>query len=626
MANAELDKIVLQLVITDSVSFRSMASHPENKLYFLADTEEIYRGDVPFGTSILFYQGGLRPIKGADRKIYIDKDSLNGYVYNNSTNTWTEIIHQYEICTELLDKSKNDELVSVQALRKYIETAISEMTYNPDDYSIEYVQGNINRSVVIKGLLSPKSFFDELTNELVLLNVGDQEVARITIPKDSFLVDGRFDPITNKIILYLNVIDPDTGKPKEISFDASALVDVQVADVPGNLLRRVDGGYCVTIDLTGKVDKVEPKQTLPDGSTYDPTNRVILATEDGGINVSDKFIGGVRMDIQTLPDGRKQGRADLLATESAVYHLVKDINDNIDKLFENTITQDINKDSPDEHKYPSEVAIVNEIQIINDSIKKLNDDLTDLISNNTQEFDDKLTEQINSAKNDLNNSISSLSDSINRANQSITTNANDISNIKTAIEGINEAISSLTSEHETYNAKFEEIATSIENLQSAISSLENGISSINNNIDSINTNITQLSEQHYKFEEETNSKISDIENAINSMGSSSESEISSIKGQINNINESISNISDTVSAVQNQHATDMTNVETNISAIDSKIDSAYKAEQADVEVLNKAIDALRESTNTSLSTVTSEINDLKQTSSELTDTKIQYYL
>ena len=626
MANTELDKIVLQLVITDSVSFRGMASHPENKLYFLADTEEIYRGDVPFGTSILFYQGGLRPIKGADRKIYIDKDSLNGYVYNNSTNTWTEIIHQYEICTELLDKSKNDELVSVQALRKYIETAISEMTYNPDEYSIEYVQGNINRSVVIKGLLSPKSFFDELTNELVLLNVGDQEVARITIPKDSFLVDGRFDPITNRIILYLNVIDPDTGKPKEISFDASALVDVQVANVPGNLLRRVDGGYCVTIDLSGKVDKVDPKQTLPDGTTYDPTNRVVLATEDGGINVSDKFIGGVRMDIQTLPDGRKQGRADLLATESAVYHLVKDINDNIDSLLVYSITQSINKDAPDENKYPSEVAIVDEINTINNSIKKLNDDLTETLSNTSQEFDDKLTEQINSAKEELNNSISSLSTSINQSNQNISKNATEISNIKNSIDTINTAINNLTTEHNTYNTKFEEIANSIDAIQNAVSSLENSITSINSSIDGINTNISQLSNQHYKFEEETNTKITDIENKLNNMGSVSETEISDIKGKIQATDETLANMASTINSIQEQHTSDISSMSEAISAVDTKIDAAYNAEQADVEVLTNAINSLSQSTNSNFSTVNEQINSLQQATSELADGAIQYYL
>ena len=499
---SDLRERIAQFVITRSDYFKEMDYHAPNKLYFLADTEEIYRGDAPFTTGIIFYDD--LPDEGAERKLYIDNNTFEGYTWSNDK--WFKILEQYKVVSEITDDADLDALINVEAIRKFIKVAISDIVYNNDTHSLDYTQGGIPKKVVIEGLLVDGDF-DPITNKLIFKDVKGRTVFTTKIPKDNFPVRGYYDADTRNIVLQMR--SGEDEEPYEIVIPAGDLVDVRISEIEGNLFKQYDDGYGVVLDVTGKIDKVPPGL---DG-------RILTAKTDGNANAINMFVGGAHFSLITLEDGRVQADPNLLATESGVWHIIKDINGIIENLSKYTITQIIDSDDPDPYKYPSEVAVVDIYKDLNKAIQDLNTTLNELNSDNSDNAESiqKLIqelENINSRIDDINtetaatitpviNSIPELKEAVDNNTNEIAANANKISNLYNITNNttvylniLNENLIKLQGQHEF----------DTDDLQKQINNINLTISVMNQLISTIESQFNQqIADVNVRVDETVNS-------------------------------------------------------------------------------------------------------------------------
>ena len=467
---------IAQFIITNSTLFKSKDVHPENKLYFLADTEEIYRGDVPFTTGIIFYSGEL-PVSPAERKLYINQETLAGYTWSNGT--WNTVIEKLIVISEIKSDSNLTAIPNVEAIKKYIRTAISDMTYDYSKHSLNYTQGDIPKSVVIEGIVTGAEY-DNVTNILSFKNTKNEIAFTVKLPKDNFPVKGYYDETLKAIILQMR--SSEVGEdPYELQIPAADLIKINISKVEGNILKEYDDGFGAVLDISGKADKV------PEGAD----GRIITAKKDGNLNAINKYVGGTYFSLTELPDGRKQADSNILATEAGVMHAITEINENITALNQYVITQEINKTSPSETKYPSESAAVklyNEVSqilgnistnmnTISTSVSKQSNDISSLSTdnNNINTKLDSLNEKINNdivpsveKISTLERNISTNSQSINTLSTTTTELSKSFNEIDTKFKSIQETFESIVSDSNVTN---DELKTEMEGLKSSMERL-----------------------------------------------------------------------------------------------------------------------------------------------------------
>lgn len=472
---AENEKIA-QFIITNSALFHSKdGEHAENKLYFLADTEEIYRGDVPFTTGIIFYSREL-PELPAKRKLYINEETLNGYTWEN--NEWKSVITQYKIVSEINPNVNTTDIPNVEALRSFIRSAISDITYNSDDFSLNFTIDNIPRKTVIGGMLSSAKY-DRATNYLTFNSADGNEAFRVKLPKDNFPVSGYYDDTLKCIVFKMKANDVDE-EPYELKIPVEDLLEIQLSKVDGNILKKYDDGYGVVLDVSGKMDKVSSGEA----------GRIITANEDGNADATNKFLGGAHFKF--LDENNTQASADVVATEAGVMELVNDLNQNLETLRQYKIVQIIDKDNPDSLEYPSEVAIVNLYTEISQSIEKIRELVIDIgnSSDSNNQNVESLRISLNALSAQLNalevtvNSFQNNIDEIPIIKETLNTHSNRMDDISGTVSTNSSNIINLTNNLQLLQ---EQLATVNTDLQDSKKSINEEIQLLNNAIDNLMT-------------------------------------------------------------------------------------------------------------------------------------------
>lgn len=488
---------IAQFVITRSDWYADMEYHSFNKLYFLADTNEIYRGDVPFGTGVAFFDE--LPKVGAVGKLYINNDTLIGYVWRNGG--WVKVLDQYTVVDEITDEVALDSLVSVAALKKFIRTSISDMTYNVNDYSLEYNQGGLPKRVVIEGLLADAKY-DIVTSKIVFKDVKGRDAISVKIPKDNFPVKGYYDETTQCIILQMRS-DSENEEPYELRIPAKDLVDVRISEVEGNLLKQYEDGYGVLIDITGKMDKV------PEGLD----GRILTANQDGNANAINMFVGGAHFSLIDLGDGRFQADPNTLATESGVWHIIKDINSALERLNKYTITHIVNKESPSEYKYISEVALVDIYNELQDNVARLDEDvrvITNAGNTNAESIQNAL-QDISDLRNKIQLINTKIDDEIMGAVNSVPDILNNIEDIRDNILANSTSISNLFTITSNLNARINDLSL---RLDQSNSKHAEDMETLNNTIKGINDTIKVIYQDMSTMQDHFDNQISDVHDRI----------------------------------------------------------------------------------------------------------------
>ena len=335
--------------IVSAATYYAADSYDSEKLYFLSDTGEIYKGNVPFSESIVMiddltegkqaFETQLAAIANpARRKLYVSKKTLAAKTYDGTA--WQQVI--YPVVTgatgDTFDKTNATRPVSGKAVADYVAEVIgdaddffSAVDYNSTTKVLTFTGGDSDaNTATLEGLgctlaIAEVSGHPE-QGRIQLKDVGGNVLSYIDIDLERFVKSGEYNSSTRMITLYF-----DDEKTDYITIDASDLVsiisatdtdsidltavngqgattlsaDVKLASGTGyadNTLQIVSGKglYVAPTDLSGKADKVTSA-----------TNGDLAGLDaNGNLTDSGKAAGGAA--LASTPD------ANTLATEAAV--------------------------------------------------------------------------------------------------------------------------------------------------------------------------------------------------------------------------------------------------------------------------------------------------------------------
>lgn len=247
-----------------------------DKLYFLSDTKEIYRGTENFTESVILYTE--EPTTKAVGKLYVNSTTLEGKIWNGTA--WTTVIQPVQ---STVDAKNTDKPVSGSAVATYVGQEIAKVTGSADLVTgVEYVADTkslkvtmadaTSDSVQLTGLAVDLDY-DSKTGKIMIKDATGKTVGTgINIDLERFVSAAEYDKTEKKIKLTFNdettpleidvgdLVDTYTAKSgKGVSltvtnneFTAEAIVST--AD--GNMLQLTEAGlYVAATNISAKADK-----------------------------------------------------------------------------------------------------------------------------------------------------------------------------------------------------------------------------------------------------------------------------------------------------------------------------------------------------------------------------------
>lgn len=253
----------------------SVSEKTSDKLFFLSDTGEIYRGTQSFTESVIMYTE--EPTVKAVGKLYINTNTLEGKIWNGTS--WTTVIQAVQAS---MDATNTNLPVSGKAVADYVKTQIEDVTgsgdlvagvaYTAESNSLTVTMADQSTDTIALTNVAADLVYDPKTGLLQVKNAAGTTIgAGINLDLERFVSSAEYDHEQGKILLTFN----DGSTPLEI--DVGDLVDTYtttntstiamtvtgnqfsaeaiVSSAAGNLLQKTDNGLYVAIDLSGKMDK-----------------------------------------------------------------------------------------------------------------------------------------------------------------------------------------------------------------------------------------------------------------------------------------------------------------------------------------------------------------------------------
>ena len=274
------------------------ATKTADKLYFISDTHEIYKGTQLFNESITLVTEF--PASGAAGRLYVDSTTLEGKIWTGAA--WSTVIQPVQATLTASDTAKP---VSGKAVADYVTGEIAKVTGSKDLVTGVAYAADGNKLTVTMADATTKNASGTALGTGVKLDL------------ERFVKEATYDNENKKIILSFNdestpleievgdLVDTYTAKNSttvsltvtDNEFTAEAIV----AATEGNILKKTDAGlFVAATDVSGKIDKVADATA----------NAVAILTADGQVADSKVKIGAAALAETT--------NASTLATEAAV--------------------------------------------------------------------------------------------------------------------------------------------------------------------------------------------------------------------------------------------------------------------------------------------------------------------
>ena len=210
--------------VTAAEYYGAAPSYDNDKLYFLSDTHEIYKGNVPFTEAVIMvddatggFDTALQGITNpARRKIYLSQTTMEGRIYDGTS--WKTVIRAVD--TAVTDSSSN--LITSGAVATYVAQKIAEITggegfvknitYTPSTATLAITGGEGADSLQLSGLGVSLSYNAE-TGALQLKDVtGAVLGSDVNLDLERFVSAAAYDSTNKNIILaFTDVTSIDTG-------------------------------------------------------------------------------------------------------------------------------------------------------------------------------------------------------------------------------------------------------------------------------------------------------------------------------------------------------------------------------------------------------------------------------
>lgn len=220
------------LLVGTAAAFDALETKDANKLYFLYDTKQIYKGSELYTDGIR--KVTTRPTTPAKNVLY----DINGETieYHDGTN-WVVVRPKFSTG---ISASSAGELVTAKQVYDFIMEALEDVSTSENtiknvaasttaDATLEVTNGAGTKSdVVVPGVVTTPSY--DSTTRTITLPVSGKESLVIALGKDIFIdknADNGYDVNTGNIVLFLNDGTGEEGSTgTKIEIPASGLVDV----------------------------------------------------------------------------------------------------------------------------------------------------------------------------------------------------------------------------------------------------------------------------------------------------------------------------------------------------------------------------------------------------------------
>ena len=207
-----------------AAEYYGAGSKDAEKLYFLSDTHEIYKGDIPFTEAVTMvddatggFDTALAGITNpARRKIYLSQTTMEGRIYNGTS--WQTVIRAVD--TAVTNSSNN--LITSGAVATYVAAEIAKVTggegfvknitYTPGTATLAITGGEGEPNIQLSGLGVSLKYTAE-TGAIQLQDVTGAPVgSAINIDLERFVSAAAYDQTKKEIILaFTDVTSIDTG-------------------------------------------------------------------------------------------------------------------------------------------------------------------------------------------------------------------------------------------------------------------------------------------------------------------------------------------------------------------------------------------------------------------------------
>ena len=407
---------MIQYVLLNRAQYNALAVKEARTLYFIADTQELYRGSVNYSAAVVMHATGARPETGAIGKLYVNSTTGEGTVFDGTN--WHVVIPA--VSATVLDGSNNGVTapVSGAAVKTYVESVaanalaqcVTAVGYDSSNKAITYTVDGTVTSVPLTKIATTLAY-DGSTGVISLKDLEGTTLSSANIPLDNFITGGSYNTTTNTLDLTMQngtTLKIPAADLVQIYHDLdSTTVNITISntatDVSNYFVSDGQGGFVAatgtyvagttyytdstgetTVDTTGfvaagentiKADVkissqadnalevksdglyVPPSTTKMDKVGAGHTDEVVVADNTGNASASGYKVGGANVDTVAA------NRATTLATEAAVMAEKAAIEANAAATYvplTNVVesADDIDVDNPSSALVLSEAAVV----------------------------------------------------------------------------------------------------------------------------------------------------------------------------------------------------------------------------------------------------------------------------
>ncbi len=190
----------VQFFTLTSTQYNALQSKENGTLYFLTDTQQIFRGETPYSHPVVV--GTTFPETGLVGTLYINSESKEAKIWNGTA--WVNV--QLAVTTTITDS--NEVVPTSKAVKTYIDNAIddvvagggavTDVTYA--NKTITVVKGSESSTPLQLSGLVDGAIFNGTTGVLSLTTNGGTPI-EINLPVEQFLSAAAYDADTHTLTL-----------------------------------------------------------------------------------------------------------------------------------------------------------------------------------------------------------------------------------------------------------------------------------------------------------------------------------------------------------------------------------------------------------------------------------------
>lgn len=247
-------------IVGTQALFNAIATKDANALYFITDTQRIYKGNVDFTQNVFLVDNF--PANGVDNKIYIHKNTGEVQVYHDGS--WQAVNPGYvQTIESLKDAANGGKLATVNAIKGYIDEMINggtsalfqDVGWNKEQGKIQF-KGADGTTVLKESQLegvSHDATYDATALRITIPQYGKDDLV-IDLPKDNFLSDAYFEKdytwtdgsVSPAIVL---VVNTGNDELKKIPVPAAAMTNDYTAGKTSTIQVSIDDSHKIKARL-----------------------------------------------------------------------------------------------------------------------------------------------------------------------------------------------------------------------------------------------------------------------------------------------------------------------------------------------------------------------------------------